>query len=290
MIFHNNTIRAYAKINLGLNILKKRDDGFHEIETIFQQVDLFDEIQIQLTDGPIEVVTEHPEVPAGKANIGYQAAKLLKDEFNIRQGVRLRIQKNIPVGAGLGGGSSDAAAILKYLNQKWDINLDRSNLAQLSTRIGSDVPFFIYGGTMLATGRGEILVAVEIPIDYKILLIFPNFSVSTKWAYKNFKINLTNTEKNIKLANIVFKNILLDDLRSCLHNNLETVVFEQYQQLKEIKDKLYQLGARYASMSGSGSAVYGLFPRVYEFPENVYSVFNSDYQIFLVNPLRRGLN
>lgn len=282
-------VKSYAKINLGLNILSKRPDGFHELESVFQQISLADEIDFEIIPKGISVTTDLPsQVPDGEKNICYQAAKLLKDRFNVAQGIRIEIRKNIPVGAGLGGGSSNAAVVLAVLNHLWQLGLSCDELAALGAEIGSDVPFFISGGTMLARGRGEILSECQVPIDYRCALIFPNFSVSTVWAYKNFKINLTNIQKNIKLADVLSVNIKLHDFKKYFKNDLEAVVFQRYSELEQIKNSFYEIGAEYASMSGSGSSVFGLFSSLDA--EVVLEKFslNPEFRVFFVNPIQKN--
>ena len=176
------TYPAYAKINLGLNVLRKRDDGYHEIETIFQQIELADKIEIVKmagTDSKILIECAHPLVPNNEKNICYHAASSLLNKFGISQNLKITITKKIPVGAGLGGGSSDAAVVLKAINQLCEIGLNPAELQEIARGIGADVPFFFYGGTMLATGIGDILTPVALPLNYQCVLIYPDISIST---------------------------------------------------------------------------------------------------------------
>lgn len=279
-----NIYKAYAKINIGLNVLGKRSDGFHEIETIFQQINLFDTLRFVALEHGIEVECAHPLVPAGKENICYRAAEILKKKHGIQSGIKIIIEKQIPVGAGLGGGSSDAAGVLVMLNQIWKIGLSLEELAGLGEKLGSDVPFFVYGGTKRATGRGEILTSFLLPIQYKGLLVYPDLMISTSWVYKNFKINLTNTKKNIKLADFNFNDVDINSISTYFKNDLEEVVFPQYPSIQKLKLKLYKIGARFASMSGSGSAVFGLFPASHCF-EDGDLVFNIDCKVFQFSPV-----
>lgn len=278
--------RAFAKINLGLNILKKREDGYHEIESVFQQIDLSDEIILSSRDAGIQIVCNHPDVPCDETNICHKAVRLLWEEMGRKGGVQIEIRKNIPVGAGLGGGSSDAAVVLRELNQQWNIGLDLRSLHTLARRLGADVPFFLSGGTVLAQGVGDIFTPVQLPLDFSILIVFPNFSVSTVWAYKNFKINLTNSKKNIKLADLFLTDLDLSGLSQYFKNDLEKVVFQRHSQLHAIKTRLYSAGAFYASMSGSGSSVYGLFFPGISFPHDLESLFGFEYDYFWSKPLR----
>lgn len=282
---------AYAKINLGLNILHKRNDGYHEIETIFQQIDLADKIEIIKLPGldhKIQIECSHPQVPNDERNICYQAASILLKKFGISQNFKIKINKNIPVGAGLGGGSSNAAAVLTGLNKLCQIGLNQDDLLSLTRKIGADVSFFMYGGTMLATGIGEILKPIALPLNYQCVLIYPGISISTSWVYKNFKISLTNTKKNFKLVSLFFREIHLDEFSYFFKNDLEEVVFPAYPEIKELKLKLLESGAFYASMSGSGSSVFGIFPSDFKFARNFAQNFNPEYDIYHVNPLGQG--
>jgi len=282
---------AYAKINLGLNILHKRKDGYHEIETIFQQISLADKIEIMKIAGAekkILIECAHPLVPNNEKNICYVAASLLLNKFGISQNFKIKITKNIPVGAGLGGGSSDAAVVLIGLNQICQLDLTQVELQDIAHKIGADVSFFIYGGTMLATGIGEILEPVKLPLNYQCVLIYPDISISTPWVYKNFKISLTNTKKNFKLASLFFRQIQLEEFGCLFKNDLEDVVFPAYPKISELKTKLLDTGALFASMSGSGSSVFGIFPPDFKFAHNFAEKFNPEDDIYHVSPLGQG--
>lgn len=280
--------RAYAKINIGLNILAKRADGYHDLETIFQQVSLFDEITFYENATEVVVHAQHPQVPSGQANIAHHAAKLLKDRFRIKSGIEIHVQKQIPVGAGLGGGSSDAALVLKTLNQIWQIGLSTGELKLMSHSLGADVAFFINGGSSLGRGRGEALDMVHVPLDYKCCLVYPKFSISTRWAYKNYKFDLTNTKKNFKLASFCLNGLPFDRWSSELQNDLEYAVFQYYPQLSQIKAQFYELGATYASMTGSGSVIYGLFKQPFDAEAEVRALWGDKYTLFICDPIGRS--
>ena len=282
-------INSYAKINIGLQILGKREDGFHEIETIFQEIDLHDTITLTKQRAEVAVHCNHPFVPHGPLNLAHKAAILLRKTFSITEGVCVSIDKNIPVGAGLGGGSSNAAVVLKGLNQLWDLALNKSELKTLAAKIGSDVPFFIDGGTALAHGRGEILRRIESFPAFTCLVIYPNIQISTKWSFKNYNLYLTNTKKSVKLSESFFKDIKLRQFRGLFINALEDVAFNKYPVLRELKKKLYFSGAEYASMSGSGSAIYGLFDSN-SMLHKARRELNQSYQIFVTIPIRRRLD
>jgi 4-diphosphocytidyl-2-C-methyl-D-erythritol kinase len=251
---------AYAKINLGLFVTEKRPDGFHTIETVFHRIALADRISLEPASS-IVVTTDHPEVPSGEKNICFSAALLLQQHLGVSAGVRVSIQKRIPVGAGLGGGSTDAATVLKELPGFWDQTVDRATLLATALRLGSDVPFFIGSGSALARGRGEILEYFELDVPYAILLCYPNVHVSTPWAYRQITPTGPGTHPDLKALVIRgMRNppILVNDLR----NDFELAVFRVHPQIKEVKDIMLRGGALYASMSGSGSAVYGFFSTI----------------------------
>ena len=178
------SLTSCAKVNLGLRILSKRTDGFHDIETILQAIDLCDRIEIAGCPEPaIEVRCDHPEVPSGPENLAHQAARLMQKELSAKGGCRIIIRKKIPPAAGLGGGSSNAAAVLIGLNRLWKMPLSDHKLARMAARLGSDVPFFLQGGTVLARGRGEVLTPLKMQADFHLVVVKPDLSISTAWAY-----------------------------------------------------------------------------------------------------------
>ena len=190
-------VSAYAKINLGLRIAGKRADGYHDLETNFLQITLADQLFFETTSSAtFEMECNRPEIPCDHANLCAQAYERLSAYLGRRQGLRLRLQKGIPAGAGLGGGSSDAAVTLITLNNLWEAGLSQSELYQLAIRLGSDVPFFLEGGLCRATGRGEVITPLaELP-DFWVLVVTPDIWISTAWVYDQVKIGLTNSQKN----------------------------------------------------------------------------------------------
>lgn len=281
-------LQSYAKINLGLNILGKREDGFHEIETIFQQIDLKDEIEFKTKEEPvIEFFCDSLEIPTGNDNLCVHAAKLLKETMGVQKGVEIVLKKTIPIGAGLGGGSSNGAVVLLGLNKLWNLKLKPKQLQNLACQLGSDVPFFIQGGTALACGRGEILRTLNFKNDFTILIVFPGFQISTKSIYRQMNLNLTIKKKSIKLR--YFEGQDLKDVGICnlLKNDLEKIVFKKYPILAAIKEQLYSKNAIYASMSGSGSALFGIFREKSEALE-VKKLYINHYPIFITQPIKWG--
>ena len=279
------SLKAFAKINIGLNIISKRADGYHEIETIFQLIDLYDTIIIsKRNDAEIVLNSNNIKIPMNQDNICYEAASLLRDLTGISEGINVTINKRIPIGAGLGGGSSDAASVLKGLIKIWGLSLDEVSLMNIAKQIGADVPFFLKGGTAFATGIGEKLTPIELSGEYYCVLVNPNIEISTKWAYKNYNFSLTKTKKIIKLSQILQKNISLFDLRNYIKNDFEEVVFREFPVLGEVKNKLYQSGAFFTSMSGSGSTIFGLFKDILK-ANDAIGIFPKSYQTILAQPI-----
>jgi 4-diphosphocytidyl-2-C-methyl-D-erythritol kinase len=250
-------VKANAKVNLALAILYKRDDGYHEIDTIIQEIDFHDELHLNKSH-EILFTCDDRMLPDDSTNLCVKAAALLKREFNI-PGISIKLKKRIPIGSGLGGGSSDAAAVLKGARILYNLDVSDERLIYLAARLGSDVPFFISGGSCLARGRGEILKSIKMDTNFTILLITPNVEVSTVWAYKNLKIGLTKESYDFKFGGFKFHNLAVSSFRSEFYNDFEKIVFTAYPQLGEIKDRLYVQGAAFASLSGSGSAIFGIF-------------------------------
>lgn len=249
---------SYAKINLGLYILKKRVDGYHDIATVFQQIDLCDYLYFERTGSQILLTCTDPTIPTNENNLVFRAARLFQTKMEINEGIKVHIEKRIPSGGGLGGGSSNAAAVFLACEKLFDIKLSKNKLHEMALEIGSDVSFFLKGGTALGLGRGEKLEPVDLPMNYHVLLINPDLHISTAWAYSRVIIGLTNGEKIGKFRALLQKPHL-DMWQNALNNELESVVFQKYPELQKIKDQLYARGAFYASLSGSGATIYGLF-------------------------------
>lgn len=254
-------VKAPAKINIGLHIMGLRPDGYHEIRTILQQIALSDEILLwDAPDFSLSLTCTLPDLPTDERNLCIRAAGLLRRKTGCRRGVRLHLRKNIPLGAGLGGGSSDAAVTLKTLNDRWKTGLDKVALKELAVELGSDVPFFLEGGCCIASGRGELLERIDPLIDSPIVLVCPDISVSTGWAYKNIEnYRLTSKRENIIFRNCFKWNFSDPMVRNALTNDFEPLLYAHYPTLSAIKQALLDCGAFYASLSGSGSSLYGVF-------------------------------
>ena len=249
-----------AKINLGLHIHGKREDGFHELETIFQMVSLYDDVELELLSSGIKLECDTPGVPTDDTNLVCKAALLLRQSYQVEgKGVSIRLKKKIPFGAGLGGGSGNAAGVLMGLNRLWDLNIEREELLALAAELGSDVPFFLTSPCALGMGRGEQLKTLKPCAKFQVLLVFPGFPVATSWVYQNLKLKLTKRENNIS---ILRKNLSLSDITSLgsrLYNDLEPVVIQRFPEVQVVKDELGAWGALGVLLSGSGSTVFGIF-------------------------------
>jgi 4-diphosphocytidyl-2-C-methyl-D-erythritol kinase len=278
------SLKSYAKINLCLYVLKKREDGYHEIFSVMQAIDLFDRLTLHKTEKGIIIECDHPDVPKDEKNLAYQAADLLFKERNFKGGVRIDIEKKIPVSAGLGGGSSNAAFTLKGINQLFDLKLSFQKLHSLASRIGSDVPFFLYSGQAIARGRGEKILPIRLFRDYWLVLVCPNFKISTERVYGDVKIDLTEDKSFINLQNCDNKDGFFETLRQ-FNNDLEKVVLNRYAMISRIKETLKKFGAIKSSMSGSGPTVYGVFEKKSQAEEVTKRLSEGDWQVFLTQPI-----
>ncbi|MFQ5450641.1 MAG: 4-(cytidine 5'-diphospho)-2-C-methyl-D-erythritol kinase [Nitrospinaceae bacterium] len=256
----NLTFKTPAKINLGLHILHKREDGYHELETLLQMVSLYDEITLESRPSGIELECGAPGIPTDSTNLAVQAAQLLRNAFPDRvSGVRIRLVKHIPSGAGLGGGSGNAAGVLMGLNRLWDLRLSRRDLVPLAARLGSDVPFFLTAPCAIGRGRGEILDPIQTTVKFKVLLVFPGFPIATPWVYRSLNLKLTKRENNISILKKFLAESKIACLGSRLYNDLEAVVCQRYPEIQAIKNDLLAQRANGVLLSGSGSAVFGIF-------------------------------
>jgi len=275
-------VKAPAKINLSLDVLGKRQDGYHEVKMIMTTIDLADRLELmELAEDRIEILSHNRYVPDDQRNLAYQAAKLLKEKFNVKKGVSITIEKTIPVAAGLAGGSSDAAATLRGLNKLWNLGLTIDELAELGSEIGSDVSFCVYGGTAIATGRGERIEHIKTPPSCWVILAKPHIGVSTADVYGNLKLNRVTHPNVDKMVDVInagdYKGIC-----DTVGNVLEDVTFKMHPEVARIKAQMKRFGADAVLMSGSGPTVFGLvhhdsrMHRIYNglkgFCEQVYAV------------------
>ena len=249
------TVLAPAKINLCLSVLSRRPDGYHDVEMLMQMVGIYDEVRVTPGGDGITVSCDAGGVPTGPANIAWKAADALLKRCGIRrQGVVITIRKTIPVAAGLGGGSSDAAAVLAAMNILLGAGLDRSALVAIGAGIGMDVPFFFHGPLALAQGRGELVTGLPPLPPFWVLLVNPGFETSTAWAYQQLNLRLTKKADCNKIAGFSVREIALH-----LHNDLETVTAATHPAIRTMEEALLEQGALGARMSGSGPTVFGIF-------------------------------
>lgn len=254
------SLKALAKINLGLDVVRRREDGYHEVRMIMQTVQLYDRLDIKRTQEPgIQIQTNLSFLPVNENNLIYKAAKLLMDEFSITDGVSVKLDKRIPVAAGMAGGSTDAAAMLIGVNRLFSLGLTKRQLMERGVQIGADVPYCIMRGTALAEGIGEALSPLPPMVKCPVLIAKPSISVSTKFVYQNLKLDDTTIHPDIDrlIDDIKAKN--LHDIAAHMGNVLETVTIPNYPVIDEIKKHMLSNGAVGAMMSGSGPTVFGLF-------------------------------
>ena len=256
------SLKAYGKINLGLDVLRRRDDGYHEVRMIMQTVGIYDRIDLiyKETSG-ITVETNLYYLPDNENNLVYKAAKLLMDEFHVQKGVHIRLRKYIPVAAGMAGGSSDAAAVLFGVNKMFSLGLTTEQLMDRGVKIGADVPYCVMRGTALSEGIGEILTPLPVPPQCQVLIAKPGISVSTKFVYENLHANELRPEQHPDIDGMMgaIKQKDLYGIADRFGNVLENVTIPAYPVIQEIKDLMLEQGAIGALMSGSGPTVFGLF-------------------------------
>ena len=275
-------IEARGKINLTLDVLFKRPDGYHEVEMIMQNIALKDIIALELiSTRNIRIKTDCPELPCDKNNLVYQAAKLMMDEFQLDAGICITLNKNIPLAAGLAGGSADAAAVIVGINELFDLKRSQEELMTLGKRIGADVPFCIFGKTALARGIGEQITPLKPLSGFGVLLIKPPYSVSTKQVYN--RLNVKNIKQRPDTKSMVehIRRQNMGDIASKLCNVLEEVTFKLYPQLITIKNCLIQKGALGSLMSGSGPTVFGLFESVLDAKRAAGAILDKGNRVFI---------
>lgn len=280
-------VNSYAKINLFLRIGKRLGSGYHNIQSVMQNIELSDSMSIEpLNDDRIIIESTNKEL-GNEDNLAYKAALLLKKKYKVRHGVRIFIEKNIPLEAGLGGGSSNAATALINLNKLWGLRLKEKQLIELASQIGSDVPFFIGGNAALVEGIGDKIKPIKKSFSINIVLINPGFRVSTKWAYSAFDRQKPKIKPKADISSLI-KAIEKKDIREIannLHNDFETIVTKRYKAIEGIKSSLLRINALNACVSGSGPTVFGIFNSIYEAREAFFKI-QYDYPfVFLTKTI-----
>lgn len=254
------SVKALAKINLGLDVVRRREDGYHEVRMVMQTIHLFDRLEMaKNSSGEISITTNLSFLPTNRNNLVYRAAELLREEFQIKDGLTINLHKHIPVAAGMAGGSTDAAAVLYGMNRMFNLGLKREELMERGVKIGADVPYCIMRGTALAEGIGEKLTALPPMVKCPVLIAKPQISVSTKFVYENLRLNDKTVHPDI---DALVENIRKKDLNAVaseMGNVLETVTIPNYPVIAQIKEHMLEHGAVGAMMSGSGPTVFGLF-------------------------------
>lgn len=284
-------LKSRAKINLSIDVLGKRDDGYHIVEMIMQTIDLYDNLKITKIEGDfIKIKSDSEDIPLNQDNIVYKAADILKKRFNIKDGVEISIQKNIPVAAGMAGGSSNAAAVLVGLNKVWNLGLSESELKEIGLQLGADVPFCITGGSALAQGIGEELTNIHgLSEGVNILVCKPDIFVSTKEVYQSLDMNkVQKRPENQKLIESL-KNDDIKYVSENMVNVLEEVTASKYKEIKQIEATMMKNKALGSMMSGSGPTVFGLFDNkeyAIKAKEELLIAYN---QVYLVNSSNKGV-
>lgn len=278
------TLKAYAKINLALDVIGKRSNGYHDVRMIMQTIKLYDKVTINKTSGEdIHIKTNLHYLPTNENNIVYQAAKLFKEMYRINDGLHINLEKRIPVAAGMAGGSADAAATLTGLNLLFHQELPLQELMKLGVRLGADVPYCLLGGTALSEGIGEILTPLIPAPNFHCLIVKPPVSVSTKFVYDNLSLSKEQPHPDIDGMVTAIKTGNAEGITSRLGNLLETVTLKVHPEINEIKEEMLSLGAINSLMSGSGPTVFGLFTSAAAAEKAFYSFKVGSYgkQTFL---------
>jgi 4-diphosphocytidyl-2-C-methyl-D-erythritol kinase len=248
-------LKSPAKINIGLNIIRKREDGYHDLETIFYPLLLSDILTFEKAN-QTTLESNSNEINSLKTNLIFTAIELLEKIVDRKLNVKIYLEKNIPIGAGLGGGSSNAAVTLKAINQLFELNLNFDKLSETALELGSDVPFFLDPYPCFASSRGELRKNIQLAISQPILIVNPGIHISTKWAFQN--LELTSHKKSLKEL-CDHSSVMIEDIKDFATNDFEKIVYEKYPEIKMIRDKLEASGADFVSMTGTGSTIYGVF-------------------------------
>lgn len=284
-------LRALAKINLGLDVLRKREDGYHEVRMVMQTIRMYDQLELKRSSqSGIRLQTNRSYLPTGEGNLVYRAAQLLMEEFQVKDGIDIRLEKFIPVAAGMAGGSSDAAAAMVGVNRIFHLGLSQEELMERAVKIGADVPYCILRGTALAEGIGERLSELPPMPECWILIGKPGISVSTRFVYGNLKANQLEEHPDMEGLLQGLRNKDLKAMCASMGNVLETVTIPAYPVIEQIKDQMRQAGALQAMMSGSGPTVFGIFDDYTKAKEACTRLRRGRLakQVFLTTPYNKG--
>ncbi len=252
-------IKAYAKINLGLDVLGRLENGYHEVKMVMQTVGIYDELTLTRTENGITVTTDNEELPTDDNNLIYKAARIMMEEYQLEGGIQIHLKKNIPIAAGMAGGSTDAAATFKGISRLYDLDCTLEELMKLGVRVGADVPYCILGGTALAEGIGEKLTSLNPAPDCYVLVIKPDINVSTRYVYEHLDAEGVTEHPDIDgMVNAIWEESL-QGILDRMGNVLESVTVKKYPVINDLKKRMRTLGALNSMMSGSGPTVFGIF-------------------------------
>jgi len=275
-------VESPSKINIGLNVVEKRKDGFHNLQTVFYPLLLSDKLTFQKSV-KLELNSNSKTLKELNDNLILEAIKLIENETGLKIKVKISLEKNIPIGAGLGGGSSNAAVTLKAINQLYKLKLDYKNISDLALKLGSDVPFFLSAVPSYGESRGEKLIPLNLEIQYPILVVNPGINISTRWAFEK----IIPSKPDYNLIKLLSGKLDFTEIRNHVKNDFEPIVYKEYPVIEKIKKDLYEKGANFALMSGTGSTVYGIFSNL---QKALYAeeYFKQSYFTFLNNPFDKG--
>ncbi len=252
--------KSCAKINIGLNVIRKRNDGYHDIETVFYPINLFDELTFEKSES-FQFISNNKELELDSNNLIFKAKKILEDISGKNINANISLKKNIPIGAGLGGGSSNCAVTLLSLNKLFHLDVDEKDIKKMALQLGSDVPFFLNPKPSFASFRGEVLKEINFKIGFPILIVNPGIHVSTKWAFESLRLK----ERKFSLEEIIeYHELHIQDFKDKITNDFEGVVFKKSPEIENIKNKMYEAGAVFSLMTGTGSTVFGIFKNLDE--------------------------
>tara|TARA_Y100000310_G_C20520100_1_gene733209 strand:- start:167 stop:1018 length:852 start_codon:yes stop_codon:yes gene_type:complete len=280
------TFNSYAKVNLYLRIFQKLKSGYHKLESVMQRIDLFDVMKFEKTDGSIEVHSNNKDIE-NEDNLAYKAATLLKEKENVKHGVKIYIEKNIPLSSGLGGGSSNAGTTILALNKLWKLKLDEKTMIKYGSELGSDVPFFLSENAAFVSGIGEIIKPIKKPYKMNIVLINPGFRVSTKATYKLLDRFKGATQKKLPSSAMVkaMANNSIKEISDNIYNDFEAPMLKKHQILNEIKTNLRRNRAINSTLSGTGPTMFGIFSSVYTAREAYYELKDMYPFVFLAKTI-----
>ena len=275
-------VESHTKINLGLKVLNQRPDSYHNIETIFIEIDFGDKLTIKKLESGCKITSNADWMPLDNTNLCFKAYEHMSEFAEKDLGVSIYLEKRVPAGSGLGGGSANAAETIKSLNSIYELKMSQNDLEQVASQIGSDVPFFIRGKKQVGEGTGTKLTPIDFPMNKKILLVIPEFLIDTVWAYSQIKNKLKSKNNSTKFADLKRNDFL--SFNKFFENDFEKIVIPSYPKIGTLKSKLLELGASFASLSGSGSTVYGIFDDE-ALALKAKSYFYSSHKTILANPI-----